>query len=117
VPSFDRAGVAIHFAHRLGAVVVLVLVAWTAVAVRTRVAREPRLVRPALAAAGLVVLQVSLGALTVWSRKAVLPTTAHVAVGATLLATTFLLALRAGRLVSLPRTASSPLLAGREMAV
>jgi cytochrome c oxidase assembly protein subunit 15 len=116
VPPFDHPGVAIHFAHRLGAVVVLALVAWTAIAVCTRVAREPRLVRPALAAAGLVVLQVGLGAFTVWSHKAVLPTTAHVAVGGALLATTFLLALRASRLVPLSRTASSALLAGREMA-
>jgi heme a synthase len=116
VPPFDHPGVAIHFAHRIGAVVVVALVTWTAAAVCSRVVREPRLLRPALAAVGLAVVQVSLGALTVWSRKAVLPTTAHVAVGAALLATTFLLALRASRLVPLPRTASSPLRAGREMA-
>ena len=116
VPPFDRPGVAIHFAHRLGAAVVLLLVAWTALAVRARAAREPRLTRPALAAALLVCLQVTLGALTVWTRKAVLPTTAHVVVGAALLATTFLLALRASRLAPAAQRASAPVLARREIA-
>lgn len=116
VPPFDRPGVAIHFAHRMGALVVLVLVAWTALAIRTRAAREPRLTRPAVTAAILVALQVTLGALTVWTRKAVLPTTAHVAVGAALLATTFLLALRAGRLAPVSRDLASPVLARREIA-
>ncbi len=116
VPPFDRPGVGIHFAHRMGALVVLGLVTWTALAVRARAAREPRLTRPALVAAALVAVQVMLGALTVWTQKAVLPTTAHVAVGAALLATTFLLALRAGRLAPVPCAVSSPLLVGRESA-
>jgi cytochrome c oxidase assembly protein subunit 15 len=110
VPPFDRPGVAIHFAHRLGAVVVLALVAWTTLAMRARQSREPRLMRPAILAAVLVVVQVTLGALTVWTQKAVLPTTVHVAVGAALLATTFLLALRTSRLVPLSSTADAPLL-------
>jgi len=36
VPPFDRPGVAIHFAHRMGAAVVLALVAWTASTIRAR---------------------------------------------------------------------------------
>lgn len=115
VPPFDRAGVGIHFAHRLGAVVVTILVAWSLAAVRAHYGAERRLARPALLAALLVVLQVSLGAATVWSRKAVLPTTAHVAVGAALLATTFVLALRSARLVPRPRRAPAPLLANERV--
>jgi cytochrome c oxidase assembly protein subunit 15 len=111
LPPFDRSGVAIHFAHRLGALVVLALVAWTAITVRSRHPHERRLQRPALLACALVGLQITLGALTVWSAKAVLPTTAHVAVGAALLATTFLLALRAPRLLAVARSTAAPLLA------
>ena len=110
VPPFDRPGVAIHFAHRLGAVVVTMLVAWTVAAVRTHYATERHLTRPALLAAVLVVAQVSLGAVTVWTGKAVLPTTAHVAIGAALLATTFALALRSARLAPMSRHTPAPLL-------
>ena len=56
-------------------------------------------------AAGLVVLQVTLGALTIWSRRAVLPTTTHLVVGAALLATCLVLTLRATRVTLIqPRT-------------
>jgi heme A synthase len=52
--------------------------------------------------AGLVLLQLTLGALTIWTRRAVLPITAHVAVGAAVLATSVVIALRAGRLTAAP---------------
>lgn len=111
VPPFERPGVGIHFAHRLGAVAVTMLVAWSAAVVRTHYAADRRLTRPAFVAALLVIVQVSLGAATVWTEKAVLPTTAHVAVGAALLATTFVLALRCARLAPSSRRAAAPLLA------
>jgi cytochrome c oxidase assembly protein subunit 15 len=116
VPPFERPGVAIHFAHRMGAVVVLALVAWTASTIRARHPGERRLHRPALLACALVVLQITLGAVTVWSGKAVLPTTLHVAVGAALLATTFLLALRAGRLIAVAQPSAAPFVAPRGVA-
>ncbi len=116
VPPLDRPGVAIHFAHRLGAVVVLAFVAGTALTIGTRYPRERRLHRPALLACALVALQITLGAVTVWSEKAVLPTTAHVAVGAALLATTFLLALRTARLVAVAQPSGAPFLARRGVA-
>jgi heme A synthase len=48
----------------------------------------------------LLVIQVTLGALTVWTAKAVIPTTAHVATGALVLGTSLLLTLRAFAMVS-----------------
>ena len=45
----------------------------------------------------LVLAQISLGAMTVLTGKAVLPTTAHVAVGAAVLGSCWLLLLRASR--------------------
>ena len=97
VPPFDAPGVAIHVLHRLGAVAVTTMVVWSALRVTRTRGTEPAVVRPALAACGLVALQITFGALTVWTRKAVLPTTAHVAVGAAILGTTVLLALRSRR--------------------
>src|SRR5438552_357528 len=49
-------------------------------------------------ALALVVVQVALGASIIWTRRAVVPTTSHVALGAALLATCFALTLRAVRL-------------------
>ncbi len=51
----------------------------------------------------LLVIQVSLGAATVLSRRAVIPTTSHVAIGAALLATCVALALRAWHFERAPR--------------
>lgn len=87
----------IHFLHRLGALAVTTMVTWSAVRTFRSHGNDRRLTRPAVVALGLVATQVTLGALTIWSRKAVLPTTAHVAVGAAILGTTVLWALRARR--------------------
>src|SRR5205809_325024 len=87
LPSLVTPLVTVHFAHRIGAVIVALSVATTV----ARAARSPRaeLRRPALVAAALVVVQVALGASIIWTRRAVVPTTSHVALGAALLATCF----------------------------
>ena len=71
----------------------------------------PALRRPALLLVVLVAWQVFLGAPTVWSRKAVVPTTLHLASGALILATTVVLALRAQRLIGAAPAAARPPLA------
>jgi cytochrome c oxidase assembly protein subunit 15 len=115
VPPFDAPGVAIHFAHRVGALVVTALVAATAGAALARHRHDPALVRPAVLATALVAAQLSLGALTIWTRKAVLPTTLHVVVGAALLATMIVLALRARRAAPASRRVHAPLLARQQV--
>jgi cytochrome c oxidase assembly protein subunit 15 len=75
-----RRGVAIHLAHRLGAIVVVLLV-FRAAKFLTDL-RVPLLAAFGPAWAGLVCLQALLGAVSIWSRKAVPLTTAHLAVGA-----------------------------------
>lgn len=102
IPPFDGPGVAIHFAHRVGALVILVSLGWTVLRVLWRYHAERLLLRPALALAALLLVQLTLGALTIWTHRAVLPMTAHVAVGATVLATSFVLTLRVFRLTALP---------------
>ena len=107
VPPLDSTPVVLHFAHRLGALAVLVAVGSTTVHV-LRHTDDPWVRRPAFLAAGLVVLQVTLGALTIWSRRAVLPTTTHLVVGAALLATCLVLTLRATRVIVVrPHTVES----------
>lgn len=82
--------VAIHFSHRAMAVVLAVAIVWFSVAL-LRTASVSRLFK-ACAAAMLALLagQIWLGALVVLSGRHPHTTTAHVIVGATLLATTFL---------------------------
>ena len=86
VPPLDTFPVAIAFAHRVGALVVAGFVAWSAV--RAFRSGRPGLRKAAIWLAMLVVVQISLGALTVLSGKSVLITTAHVATGALLLGST-----------------------------
>jgi cytochrome c oxidase assembly protein subunit 15 len=107
VPTFDSPAIVIHFLHRLGALAVTTMIVWSFVRITRTHAGERALVRPALLALVLVGTQLTLGALTIWTKKAVLPTTLHVAVGAAILGTMVLLTLRARRapcVVTAPRS-------------
>jgi cytochrome c oxidase assembly protein subunit 15 len=105
IPPLEVTPVRVHFAHRAGAVLVLVVTAWlAAAAARTR---EPRIGRHAALLFAMALVQATLGALTVITGKAVLPSTAHVAGGAVLLAGCVLLLLRSHRLLR-PRVAAAP---------
>ena len=102
VPPLESPAVVVHFVHRLGAVAAALCVGWTAARIFSRYRAERRLLRPALLLVGLVLLQLTLGALTIWTRRAVLPMTAHVAVGAAVLATSVVVMLHAARLIVAP---------------
>ena len=81
------------------------LVAWTVARVLSSHRKEARLRRPALALILLLTLQICLGAITIWTRRAVFPTTAHVAIGAAVLVTSLTITIRAWRLYRHPRRA------------
>ena len=107
-PAAWTPGIAVHYAHRLGAVAVVAQLraarACAAAAAATRAWRGT----PALLA-GLLLVQLALGAATVLTGKAVLPTTAHVATGAAVLGGAWLLTLRARRCLQPPqRSAARP---------
>jgi heme a synthase len=102
VPPLDSPWVAVNFAHRCGAIAVTAFVIWTFVRVMREHGDEPWLRRPATGLLALLVVQISLGAITIWSARAVIPTTAHVAVGAAVLAMSVVLTLRAFRLLAAP---------------
>ncbi|GIW39756.1 MAG: hypothetical protein KatS3mg076_0333 [Candidatus Binatia bacterium] len=98
IPPVFPEPVLVHFLHRLGAVAVTLAVVLTAAqALRLR-ALAPRVARAALVLVSLVAGQLALGAAIVWSRRAVLPTTAHVLLGALVLATSVVLVLRSASL-------------------
>ena len=99
VPAFTTAGVAVHYAHRvLGVVVALCVATTAAVALRTH-RDQPLLLGPAVLLPCLVVAQILLGGITVWSAKAVVPTTLHVLNGAVILSTSLMLLLRSFQLL------------------
>ena len=95
IPPFTSDKVVIHFAHRMGAVIVAAMIVWTFSRIARFYSDYRLLYRPAMTMLVLVCIQLTLGALTVWTAKAVTPTTAHVATGALVLGTSLLLTLRA----------------------
>jgi cytochrome c oxidase assembly protein subunit 15 len=99
IPPFSSNKVIIHFAHRVGAVIVTAMIVWTFSRISRSYSDHRLLFRPALAMMVLVAVQLMLGAITVWTAKAVTPTTVHVLTGALVLGTSFLLTLRAYAMV------------------
>jgi cytochrome c oxidase assembly protein subunit 15 len=106
IPPFVSQGVLIHFLHRVGALVVTIAIVWTVARVLSTFGNEVQLRRPSLGLLALLMLQLTLGALTIWTQRAITPMTAHVAVGAAVLATSVILALRTTRLVG-PHTSKA----------
>jgi cytochrome c oxidase assembly protein subunit 15 len=97
IPDHWNAGIAVHFAHRVGAI----LVAWSILTTAARIwfhhRRHAVLVRPALLIVGLVGIQITLGALTVLTQRNVWINSAHVVCGALVLATSVVITLRSWR--------------------
>jgi heme a synthase len=112
LPPHWNWGIAIHFSHRVGAVVVTLLVAWLVLSVRRRYADHRLLARPATTLGLLLISQFTLGAYVVWTQRDIYINSLHVMVGALVFVTALVLALRAhqvcfaqpgaGRLPALP---------------
>jgi cytochrome c oxidase assembly protein subunit 15 len=98
IPPIETQAVAVHFLHRVGALLVSISVFGTAVQIFRRHKDQPRLTRTAAILVLALIVQITLAALTIWTKKAVLPTTAHVATGAFILGASLVLSLRAHRL-------------------
>ncbi len=94
VPPLESSAVLIHYLHRLGALLVTLCISWTVIHIIRQHRQESSLLRPGLLLIGLLILQITLGAFTIWTLKAVFPTTLHVTVGAAILATSLILTLR-----------------------
>ena len=99
VPNFTTLGIAVHFAHRTFALVVAACIMVTAIRMVRHHPAQPALWQPAILLVGLVLMQIVLGAYTIWSAKAVVPTTLHVLSGALILASSLVLAMRSFHLL------------------
>jgi cytochrome c oxidase assembly protein subunit 15 len=97
IPDHWDAGIVVHFAHRVGALVVAGAALATAGRVWSSHRHRREIVRPAAALMALVLVQIVLGAFTVWSGRAVWINSAHVVCGALVLATSLVLTLRSWR--------------------
>ena len=94
IPASLVGGIGIHFAHRVGALIVTLVVVLLALRVWRRHRRDGWLVRPVAALLVLVAIQIALGAMTIWTVKAPIPTSLHVACGAATLAMSLIVTLR-----------------------
>jgi heme a synthase len=97
IPPAWTAKVAIHFMHRLGAMVVAAMILATAGHVLYHHRQRRDLARPALLLVALVFFQIALGAFVIWSGKDPVINTAHVVNGAAVLGTSLVLTLRSFR--------------------
>ncbi|HTL03915.1 MAG TPA: COX15/CtaA family protein [Vicinamibacterales bacterium] len=97
VPPYWTPQIAIHYAHRVGALLATAAIFATAGHVWFRHPDRKELRRPATLLAVLVLVQISLGGLIVLTKKDVSINTAHVVSGALVLATSLVLTLRSHR--------------------
>lgn len=97
IPTTWDSAIAINYAHRVGAVLVAGMLGAVAVRILGRYRPQQELVRPTVLLLTVATIQITLGAWTVWSERHVVINTAHVAMGAFLLGTTVMLALRVHR--------------------
>ncbi|MDB5910754.1 MAG: cytochrome c oxidase assembly protein subunit 15 [Massilia sp.] len=102
----------LHFTHRIGAVMVTIFTVLLAARV-LRKHLQPGLVVPATLLLVLLQTQITLGILTVLLRKPADVASSHVAVGALVLVTSFVLTVRAMRLYSRSRAEASSLSPGK----
>jgi cytochrome c oxidase assembly protein subunit 15 len=95
-PRWDN-GIAIHYAHRVGAMIVSLAILATAGHVFYHHRTRRSLVRNAVLLLVLLTIQITLGALTVLSGKQHIINSLHVVTGASVLGTSLVLTLRAFR--------------------
>jgi cytochrome c oxidase assembly protein subunit 15 len=97
IPDHWSSAIAIHFTHRVGALLVTIAILTLFAHVRSRYRDRPELMRPAALIVALVAVQVTLGALTVLSRRDPWINSFHVVCGAMVLTTSLVMTLRSWR--------------------
>ena len=97
IPDHWDPKIAVHFAHRVGAALVTISVFATVGHIWYHHRARPELMRPVSLISGLVVVQVTLGALTVLTKRDVWINSVHLVCGALVLATSIVITLRSFR--------------------
>ncbi len=103
LPPIVSHQIAIHFFHRVWGMAVFISVLALFLKVQKSHLLQQRWVSLIYLLFGFVFLQITLGAFTIWSAKAVFPTTAHVACGALILSTSLIFTILAGRYYGFPK--------------
>jgi cytochrome c oxidase assembly protein subunit 15 len=98
VPSHFTPAVAIHYAHRVGAIAVAIAALVASTKVLGSFRGRSDIARPAILMLVLVAVQATLGASIIWTQRQVHVTTLHVATGAILLAVSLVLTVKAWRI-------------------
>ena len=94
IPFVSMSQVVVHFLHRLGGVSVAIAVGWLSWKIYQRKDSNNRIYRQTVLLDMLLLLQITLGAFTIWSLKEPLITSIHVVNGATILGLSMLMVLR-----------------------
>ena len=94
VPFASMSQVVVHFLHRLGGVSVAIAVGWLSWKIYQLKDSDNRIYRQTVLLDMLLLLQITLGAFTIWSLKEPLITSIHVVNGATILGLSMLMVLR-----------------------
>jgi len=116
VPPAWTPAIAIHFAHRVGALIVATAILSTTVYVRVHHRSRGELVRPAMLLVVLVAMQIMLGGFVVWSALQPIVNTIHVVNGALVLGTSLVLTLRSHKGARAGARAAVPLADSRRPA-
>jgi heme a synthase len=97
IPDHWDSGIVVHFTHRVGALAVAAMALWTSTTVWRRHSDHVDLAHPSLLVLIAIVIQTTLGALTVLSRRQPWINSLHVVGGALVLTTSLVITLRAWR--------------------
>ena len=93
-PCVSMSQVVVHFLHRLGGVSVAIAIGWLSWKIYQMKDSDNRIYRQTVLLDMLLLLQITLGAFTIWSLKEPLITSIHVVNGATILGLSMLMVLR-----------------------
>lgn len=105
--------VLVHFSHRIMALLVGVIVTMLALYMRRYYSRERRVVQMTGLIGLLTLLQITLGAMAIWTRKWVPITISHVTIGALLLGSSVILTLWIWRLWPAAKVSAVPFAIGK----
>jgi cytochrome c oxidase assembly protein subunit 15 len=117
IPPVFTPEIAVHFAHRTWAYVVVIFAIAGGVSALRTAGKRSDIASPAILMLILVVVQTMLGALTIWTHRQPHVASTHLVVGALLLAVSFILTARCWRYLRIPRPLLLETLRTREGAV
>jgi len=99
IPDLPTPEIQIHFAHRVGGLLIAILMLWNLLTLLRKWQGETRLMMPGLILLGLIGLQIALGINIIWLERPPFVTTLHVMTGAAVLGTSLILVIHSRLLI------------------